>query len=58
VFIQFMPIWAQEVSKSPGAPAVVYGVVVILLMFVLPTGAAGLLHRAGTALGRGYHRLR
>lgn len=58
VFIQFMPLWAQEVSKSPGAPAVVYGVVVILLMFVLPTGAAGLLRRAGTAAARGYHRVR
>jgi branched-chain amino acid transport system permease protein len=58
VFIQFMPLWAQEVSKSPGAPAVVYGVVVILLMFVLPTGAAGLLRRAGAIAGRGYHRVR
>ena len=42
VFIQFLPIWAQEVSKSPGAPAVVSGVVLIALMFVLPMGFAGL----------------
>jgi branched-chain amino acid transport system permease protein len=58
VFIQFMPLWAQQVSKSPGAPAVVYGVVVILLMFVLPTGASGLLRRAGVLASRGYDRIR
>lgn len=54
VFVQFLPIWAQSVSKSPGAPAVVYGVVLIVVMFVLPTGAAGALR----ALLRGrYDRL-
>ena len=58
IFIQFMPTWSQEISKSPGAPAVVYGVVVILLMFVLPTGVAGLLRRAGVSVRRGYHRAR
>ncbi len=26
IFIQFLPLWSQEVSKSPGAPAVVSGV--------------------------------
>ena len=45
VFIQFLPIWSQEISKSPGAPAVVSGVVLIALMFVLPMGFAGLLAR-------------
>jgi len=45
VFIQFLPIWSQEVSKSPGAPAVVSGVVLIALMFVLPMGFAGLVDR-------------
>ena len=25
VFIQFLPIWSQEISKSPGAPAIVSG---------------------------------
>ena len=58
VFIQFMPLWAQQVSKSPGAPAVVYGVVVILLMFVLPTGASGFLRRAAVLASRGYQRVR
>ena len=45
IFIQFMPLWAQNVSKSPGAPAVVYGVVLILLILVLPGGASGLMAR-------------
>jgi branched-chain amino acid transport system permease protein len=60
VFIQFMPLWAQDAESaipnwlpvlgnldtdSPGAPAVVFGGVLILLMFVLPDGFAGLLAR-------------
>jgi branched-chain amino acid transport system permease protein len=45
VFIQFLPIWSQEVSRSPGAPSVVSGVVLIALMFVLPMGFAGLIGR-------------
>ncbi len=45
IFIQFMPLWAQNVSKSPGAPAVVYGIVLILLILVLPGGVSGLISR-------------
>jgi branched-chain amino acid transport system permease protein len=45
VFIQFMPLWAQSVSKSPGAPAVVYGVILIIVMLVLPGGASGVIAR-------------
>jgi branched-chain amino acid transport system permease protein len=56
VFIQFLPTWSQELSKSPGAPAVVYGVILILVMFLLPTGVAGLLRRAGSYVPRRYHR--
>jgi branched-chain amino acid transport system permease protein len=56
VLIQFLPIWAQEISQSPGAPAVVYGLVLIALMFLLPTGFAGLLRRLGALASRGYHR--
>lgn len=47
VLIEFLPFWAQDVSKSPGAPSVVYGVVLIALMFLLPSGAAGLFRRLG-----------
>jgi branched-chain amino acid transport system permease protein len=56
IFIQFLPLWAQNVSKSAGAPAVVYGAILILVMFVLPTGFAGLLARLGSLTTRGYHR--
>jgi branched-chain amino acid transport system permease protein len=52
VFIQFLPIWSQEVSKSPGAPSIVSGVVLIALMFVLPMGFAGLLARLRTLTKR------
>ncbi len=68
VFIHFMQTqWAQDAESvipdwlpvlgkldtdSPGAPAVVFGAVLILLMFVLPDGFAGLLHRAWRALRR------
>lgn len=45
VFIQFMPLWAQNISKSPGAPAVVYGVILILVVLALPGGASGLVTR-------------
>ena len=58
VFIQFLPLWAQEISKSPGAPAVVYGVVLILVMLALPMGAAGLVRRIVSLTTRGYHRVR
>ena len=67
VFIQFMPLWAQNGENvipdwlpvlgnldtdSPGAPAVVFGGVLILLMFVLPTGVSGLVTRLRALAGR------
>jgi branched-chain amino acid transport system permease protein len=58
IFIQFLPLWAQEVSKAQGAPAVVYGVILILVMIMLPGGAAGLVRRLHTLTSRGYHRVR
>jgi branched-chain amino acid transport system permease protein len=45
IFIQFMPIWAQNISKKPGAPAVIYGVILIIVVLALPSGAAGLFDR-------------
>jgi branched-chain amino acid transport system permease protein len=56
IFIQFLPLWAQEVSKAQGAPAVVYGVILILVMILLPGGAAGLIRRLQALTSRGYHR--
>jgi branched-chain amino acid transport system permease protein len=56
VFIQFLPTWSQEVSKSPGAPSVVSGAILIALMFVLPMGVAGLVERLRLLTRRIYHR--
>jgi branched-chain amino acid transport system permease protein len=68
VFIYFMQIsWAQQLDEavpdflpwlgdldtsSPGAPAVAFGVVLILIMMVLPSGAAGLVRRIASLTGR------
>jgi branched-chain amino acid transport system permease protein len=56
VFIQFLPTWSQSVSKSPGAPSVVSGALLIALMFVLPMGVAGLVERFRLLTRRVYHR--
>jgi len=53
IFIQFMPLWTQEISKSRGAPAVIYGAVLILIILVLPGGAAGLIDRIRQLIGSG-----
>ena len=45
LFIQFLPTISQHVSKSPGVPSVLYGVLIVFVMIVLPTGAGGLLRR-------------
>jgi branched-chain amino acid transport system permease protein len=65
IFIQFIPRWSQGESgasilpdfivdrtKEPGAPSIVFGVVLILLMFFLPNGVGGLFRRAGQSLTR------
>jgi branched-chain amino acid transport system permease protein len=65
IFIQFIPQWAQGESgagvlpdfivnrtKEPGAPSIVFGAVLILLMFFLPNGVGGLFRRAGQAVTR------
>ena len=38
-FIQFVPNWAQDISKA--APWAIYGVFLILTMYVMPFGIAG-----------------
>jgi branched-chain amino acid transport system permease protein len=52
-FIQFVPNWAQDISKA--APWAIYGVFLILVMYVMPRGIAGSLRlgwaRARRALG-------
>ena len=63
--IYFLPLWAQgtdlgshlpnfiiEETNKPGGPAIVYGVVLILVMFFLPNGVGGLFRRIGQLLTR------
>lgn len=50
IFIQFVPNIADSVSKS--APAAVYGVLLIALMYLMPAGVAGLAHRLRGGLRR------
>jgi branched-chain amino acid transport system permease protein len=52
VFVEFVPLWAQDVSKN--APTVVYGLILILVMFVAPAGVIDLVRRLGASLS---HRL-
>jgi branched-chain amino acid transport system permease protein len=43
--IEFLPVHAADISKT--APAVIFGAVLIAVMILLPSGAAGLLRRLG-----------
>ena len=52
LFIQFVPNWAQEISKA--APWAIFGIVLIGVVYFLPTGIAGGLKRlAAWKAGRG-----
>ena len=48
LFILFVPNIAEAISKA--APGVIYGVILILFLFLLPGGFAGLLRRLGARL--------
>lgn len=43
LFIQFVPIWAQEINDA--LAGVIYGAALIVLMLLIPGGAMGLLRR-------------
>lgn len=49
IFIQFVPNIADAWSKS--VPWAIYGTFLIVLMYVMPTGAIGLLRRIWAAIG-------
>lgn len=49
VFVVLMPNYAERISQ--GAPWAIYGCFLILFMFLMPHGIAGLLTRAGGKLG-------
>ncbi len=50
LFIQFVPNWAQDISKA--APWAIYGVFMILVMYVMPHGIAGAVRRLLVRLAR------
>jgi branched-chain amino acid transport system permease protein len=65
LFVEYVRIYAGNIldgvqvvlptnldSKATGAPAVVYGVVLMLILFLAPSGVAGLLHRLGALVRR------
>jgi branched-chain amino acid transport system permease protein len=51
LFIQFVPNWAQEISKA--APWAIYGVCLILFMYAMPHGIWGSLRLGWRRLARG-----
>jgi len=50
LFIQFVPNWAQEISKA--APWAIYGVFLIVFMYVMPFGIVGAARLAAARWGR------
>lgn len=44
--------WTFKGTSAPGGPAIVYGVVLILLMFLIPNGVSGLFRRLGAFIAR------
>ena len=48
IFIQYVPNIADQISRS--APAAIYGVLLIGLMYLMPTGVMGMVHRVWARL--------
>ncbi len=57
-FIQFAPKWAEKLSKhlhyneATTQSSVLYGLILLAVLFVMPGGAAGLIHQLVGALKR------
>jgi branched-chain amino acid transport system permease protein len=50
LFVQYLPDLSTRVSSAQGVPGFVYGLAIILVMILLPTGAGGLLKRLARPL--------
>jgi branched-chain amino acid transport system permease protein len=50
LFIQFVPNWAQDISKA--APWAIYGIFLIIFMYVMPRGIAGALRLLWSRVAR------
>jgi branched-chain amino acid transport system permease protein len=55
LFIEFVPIWTQNLNQS--APTVLYGVILILVLYALPGGAGGVIDSLVQASRRASARL-
>jgi len=51
LFIQFVPNWAQDISKA--APWAIYGIFLIVFMYTMPRGIAGAIRAAWIRRPRG-----
>ena len=52
-FTQALGLPVSDVDKTtPGVPSVVYGVILLLVLLLLPNGAAGLVHRVASLTKR------
>ena len=58
VIPNWLPLLGDVDTDAPGAPAVAFGVILILIMLVAPGGAAGVLATLKARAIRGYHRAR
>jgi hypothetical protein len=58
VIPNWLPLLGDIDTDAPGAPAVAFGVILILIMLAFPGGAAGLLVSLKSLATRGYHRAR
>ena len=52
LFIQFVPNWAQDISKA--APWAIFGIFLIVFMYVMPGGIAGALRLLWIRMSRPY----
>ncbi|TNY36882.1 branched-chain amino acid ABC transporter permease [Thermomonospora catenispora] len=50
LFVMFVPSFAQDINQ--GAPGVIFGLLIIVVMYVAPTGLAGLAGRAVRSFDR------
>ena len=46
LFIKYLPTISTHISARPGAADFIFGIAIILIMILLPTGAGGLIRRA------------
>jgi branched-chain amino acid transport system permease protein len=58
VIPDFIPVLGDIDTDAPGAPAVAFGVVLILIMLAFPSGAGGLIRTVRSLAARGYDRVR